>query len=189
MNALGEYALPLAAYWVSTILPDDSSVLLGVRAVSCLVGALLLSGHLAVLRAIRARDDKTVIHFFPPKRDKRGRAIADADRDAADAVITTVRAYDSGVWWRGLATHALYALGLAATHVLFRATSPLIVAAATLPYAFVDSPLFVIYVAGKPAVGPALTRPFQPRAAVSLLTDARSVSQQWTELQAPGASR
>lgn len=160
MNALGEYALPLAAYWLTTQLPDDPATTAAVRVATGAVALALAGGHAAVLRAILARGDRTVLCYFPRRVDARGRPVPDTARDPADAVVQTVLEHDVAAWRTAALTHAVYAAAVVAAHVLLRATSPLVLAAATVPYAWAGSPLVAIHLGGRPAEGSERARPF-----------------------------
>ncbi len=83
----------------------------------------------------------------------------DVDREADDAVVTTVVEYDSSQWRSAFAKHVLTSLVLGVLHIYFSATTPLVITLATTPYNFFASPLAQIYFVGIPASG-ALKRPF-----------------------------
>lgn len=182
MDQAGEYLLPLGAYYVSTQLPlEDEGFRRLLRAAHVVVAVALLAAHAGLFASIRARMDRTVICYFPPKKDKHGKPVPEAQRDPSEAVVTSAVEHDLRAWRSGVLKHVASSAVVWALQAYFAACTPMVVMLLTAPYSFASSPLVQVHWVGKPAVG-ALERPFGAKAKTTLLGDLR---RQLAQLEMP----
>lgn len=184
---VAEYLLPAFAFWVAAQLPkDDPEAVLALRVGLGLLVVAYVVGYGLVLRRIAARCDRTVLLYFPLKKDKKGRRVPDEARDPSEAVVTTAVEYDGAQLRAHTLKSALAFVVLTGTHLAFNALTPVAFALFMAPWRFVSDPLVSIHLLGKPATGE-LARPFDAAAKPppSLLGE---VKKEWAELRGGAAA-